>query len=548
MVLRSSAIVLVGLLLMPLLRRQSAALRHWVLLTALVCASTAPAASWLLPRWQPRVEVTSLVPRPLAQSTQRFIPQPRFPDDLPARGGAGSFQSFDAGSVIRLWALGTLMWLTVLAVGVVRLWRVDRGARPVDNLVWLEALARLRRERTSQVRVRVTSHSSMPLVWGLRRPSIILPTAALSWSDDRVRAVLRHELAHIERHDWCLLLVSETIRAAYWFNPLVWMTCRRLRTECEIACDDVAITGGAETTDYAAHVVAIARELQAQRWLPAPAIVRTSTLERRVRAMLNKTANRDSLSARARSTTLAALTALMLAVAGVATQSFVSLSGVVVDPSNAVLPGVKLVLVNEQSQAKYEIQTDRQGRYEFVGLPPGNYTFEAAIPGFTRFSGLVAVATQNLQQDVTLSVGMVQETVTLVQDAGPPPVDPERQRRLDAAKQQRAEQALATAGGRRRIQTPDGAPIGGNVRPPLRIRDVRPQFPAALRGSEGDVVLRARISTTGNVENIDVVSSSHPEFTQSAIDAIGQWQFDATLLNGDPIATPMQVTVRYRTR
>ena len=91
----------------------------------------------------------------------------------------------------------------------------------------------------------------------------------------RTQIVLYHELAHIRRRDWIVLLAAELLKCVYWFNPLVWMACARLRQETEHACDDAVINRGVVGTDYATHLVGIARDLKQQRLL-APAIARPS--------------------------------------------------------------------------------------------------------------------------------------------------------------------------------------------------------------------------------------------------------------------------------
>lgn len=256
--------------------------------------------------------------------------------------------------------------------------------------------------------------------------------------------------------------------------------------------------------------------------------------------MLDNTRNRTPLSTRTRRAAVALTLGLTLAVAALAAQSFVSLSGTIVDPTNGVLPGVKLMLVNEQTQAKYEIKTDKTGRYEFVGLPPGNYTMDATIPGFSRFTGRVVVGGQNLQQDLTLTVGTLQETITVRQDAVPPAPDPERDRKIAEFKAKRAAAKCPA-------EQPGGdVRMGGNIRVPIKLRDVRPLYPDSLRGTEGVVVLSTKVTTTGAVDVVEVESTTHPEFSQSAIDAVRQWEFDATLLNCEPIVTPMRVTVNYK--
>jgi beta-lactamase regulating signal transducer with metallopeptidase domain len=61
-----------------------------------------------------------------------------------------------------------------------------------------------------------------------------------------------HEVAHIERCDWLVQVLAEAARTVYWFNPLFWLLCRRLRAESEHACDDVVLNAGINANDYAA--------------------------------------------------------------------------------------------------------------------------------------------------------------------------------------------------------------------------------------------------------------------------------------------------------
>jgi beta-lactamase regulating signal transducer with metallopeptidase domain len=543
---RSSAILLIGLAVMPLLRRQSAAFRHWVLSTAVIGAIAVPVAALLLPQFAAPLAVSSVV-------------APRLPD-LGVSSSPGVATATPAGGVatpepvvrsflgatllLPLWASGALLSLTALLAGLLRLTHLERSAAPVTSGVWADSLAALRSGTpiSPDPSIRVASRPGLLLVWGMRRPTILVPPAALSWPRERVDAVLRHELAHVRRQDWVLQMVAEAARALYWFNPLIWIACARLRTECEVACDDVVIESGVRGPEYADHVVAIAGELTTRHWLPAPAIVRASTLERRIRAMLDKTRNRRPPSRTSRGAAFAGLAAATLAVAVVSAQSFVSLRGTISDPSNAVLPGVKLLLVNEQTQAKYEIQTDRSGRYEFVGLPPGEYAMQAALPGFARFSGRVTVNAYDLQQDFTMTLGMLQETITIrshpSNDARVVVVNPEVQRKIEARRQQATRNCPS-------ITTNDGAPIGGNIRVPVKLRDVKPIYPGALTDTSGNVVLMGRLNTEGLVDEINVVSSTHPDFSDSLITAVRQWQFDATVLNCNPVTVPIQITANY---
>jgi beta-lactamase regulating signal transducer with metallopeptidase domain len=83
------------------------------------------------------------------------------------------------------------------------------------------------------IRRRVTlilgSDDCLLVTWGALRPVILLPRVAQGWREDRALVVLQHEFAHIARGDWPVQMIAEGLRAVYWFNPLFWIACRRLR-------------------------------------------------------------------------------------------------------------------------------------------------------------------------------------------------------------------------------------------------------------------------------------------------------------------------------
>ncbi len=103
------------------------------------------------------------------------------------------------------------------------------------------------------------------------------------------------------------LLTANVLKAVYWFNPLLWLACRRLRHEGERACDDLVLASGISGAEYATHLLDVARESAQRRhpWSPAIAIAHHSMLEGRVRAMLNARVNREPLTVFARATTVA---------------------------------------------------------------------------------------------------------------------------------------------------------------------------------------------------------------------------------------------------
>ncbi len=97
---------------------------------------------------------------------------------------------------------------------------------------------------------------------------------------------------------------------------------------------------------------------------------------------------------------------------------------------------------------------------------------------------------------------------------------------------------------------PGGVPVGGNIRPPAKLRDVRPEYPAALRAAKvgGTVNMEARIGTDGTVREMRADPSAHPDLAAAAMEAVRGWRFDETLLNCVPIEVSMNVSVTFRPR
>jgi protein TonB len=88
--------------------------------------------------------------------------------------------------------------------------------------------------------------------------------------------------------------------------------------------------------------------------------------------------------------------------------------------------------------------------------------------------------------------------------------------------------------------------VGGRVQAPRVIRQVQPVYPVLAREAKiyGVVVIDSVIDADGNVTEMKLVSG-HPLLTQAAFDAVGQWKYQPTLLNGTPVAIEMYVTVHF---
>jgi protein TonB len=92
-------------------------------------------------------------------------------------------------------------------------------------------------------------------------------------------------------------------------------------------------------------------------------------------------------------------------------------------------------------------------------------------------------------------------------------------------------------------------PVGGNIKPPTKIKDVRPVYPAIAQAArvEGLVIIETTISQTGRVMDAKLLRSI-PLLDAAALDAVRQWEFTPTLLNGSPVPVVMTVTVNFTLR
>lgn len=90
---------------------------------------------------------------------------------------------------------------------------------------------------------------------------------------------------------------------------------------------------------------------------------------------------------------------------------------------------------------------------------------------------------------------------------------------------------------------------GGDIRPPAKIKDVKPIYPvlAQRAGVQGIVIIEATIGPNGRVQDAKALRS-HPLLEAAALDAVRQWEFTPTLLNGNPVSVVMTVTVEFKLR
>jgi TonB family protein len=180
------------------------------------------------------------------------------------------------------------MWTTVWTVGIVAtLLRLLAGVATVA--LWT------RRARCVEG-VLISDLAATPLTWGVFRPVILVPAYATNWPVAQFDLTLRHEQAHVARCDWLWQMLANTVSAVFWFHPLIWLATAELRSEAENATDDLVLASGVDATNYAEHLMQVARHISNALPLATVPMARTKLLESRVRKILNPFRRRDQAS------------------------------------------------------------------------------------------------------------------------------------------------------------------------------------------------------------------------------------------------------------
>lgn len=590
--LAAAVILALGLVATLVLGKRSAALRHAILTTAIVTACLMPALKYALPQ----VPLIAWNSSSAVVSSSVTFGSGNTASQSAVRSVADAGRAFPWAEVfLIIWILGALVIAAGVLTGLVRLSRLRARCLPVMSGRWRELADGLARECRIRrpVMLLQSDDPALLVTCGVLKPSIILPAGATAWPDDRCRSVLRHELAHISRHDAAVQVLGEVLRILQWINPLAWVACRRLRHESEYACDDAVLSGGIAATDYATHLLEVARHVSARRtvWASAPAIAESSTLERRIVAMLHERRNRRPLGQRG--WLITAVVALGIGVplgaAGVAPaeapaaftpahdvmlpsappaptiattpassthspasparpraithrQAAGSVTGTIIDQLAGTLPDVSVTL-SDGSGAQLATTTNAAGAFAFQGVQPGQYQLRGTVPGFVAFiSNITVTSGAAVDRTITLQVGTLQESVTVS---------------CSATAQLAANlRALATSLGEDIVpvlsahEAGSQVQVGGNVRPPIKLQDVKPVCPADA--PQGDTIVRlvGHINEDGLI--LDAASgeaqdSGAPpaDLVNAAINAVRQWRFSPTLLDRQPISVLMTVTVTF---
>jgi len=341
--LKSLAVLAIAGGLCFLLRRAAAATRHWIWFLALASLPCLLLLTWAPHPWQKPLwsistgfnsgnQVTlvlNLPPSGAARDSAVSATPPGSTAATVSEGASGTSHPLAArlstsalALIVSIWLIGATLALLSMLAGQLQLRRLARNGlllplEPESFEPGTPASCRLTRSECSEpptsrrseppntdwalllrqacdrlhlrrpVRLLQSSDNPMPLTWGSLRPVILLPAEASDWPSERRRIVLLHELAHAKRWDCLTQTVARMVCALYWINPLVWLAARQMCIERERACDDLVLNSGCRPSEYATHLVDIARAFRRAPQYAGIAMARSPQLQGRIAAIVD---------------------------------------------------------------------------------------------------------------------------------------------------------------------------------------------------------------------------------------------------------------------
>lgn len=508
--------------------------------------------------WRALLLACVLLPLLQPRHAAMALPHPGVPAAPAAAGGAlWPFELVSAvdgrrardwtGMVFGIVAAGALCRLAWVSVGFIRLRR--RTAQGGDDATGaFEDVQRALRTRAS---IRWSCDVEQAVTFGLRRPVVLLPASLQGLEPRALRAVVAHELFHVQRRDWAWLIAEEIVRAVFWFHPAMWWLVSRVQLARETVVDELSILFTNARRTYLDTLLALADD---SAFSSSSAFSHRRHLFHRV-MLLSKEGDMSSIRV------VAASLALALALAGGAwtgVRAFpLRQAGASAAPSAQNPPRDPLSPDTHHLRATefYERATKNTALSPAAKMK----ALQNAIDAEDR-----ALAINPEYVPALIYKNLALRTLATVT------TDTDEQHRMIQEADALRDKALAL---RRAAGLPDPpfasntpAPpvpasyqeaiarlhplrIGGNMMAPVKVRDAQPQYPeeAKSAGIQGVVILEAIVNAEGKVEDARILKSV-PQLDGAALEAVRQWEYMPTLLNGAPVPIVVTLTVNFTLR
>jgi len=231
-------------------------------------ADAPQAMSWQAPlevKTIPAVETTPQRQPATPSATEPFVPVSTTIKNSSPAATVIATPSFSFGQLLALaWGFGAVLSGARLLLSQFHLQRLLRRAETIDSPRWTAALKhwQTRLGIRSTVRLYRSTETTVPFACGFWRPAIVLPSGLASKATGKeCDVVLLHELTHIARNDtfWQWLLL--TLRVVYWWQPLLWLADRQIRSVRERVCDQFCVGTLGDRRQYADTLLQVAENI-----------------------------------------------------------------------------------------------------------------------------------------------------------------------------------------------------------------------------------------------------------------------------------------------
>ena len=179
----------------------------------------------------------------------------------------------------------TMAWATVCGLFITKMlvakvWTLGL-LRRTNTIAWSEDVANARVVESEEV--------DSPAVSGLFSHTIILPISWRAWDNEKRRAVIAHELAHVDRRDGLVVFLAQLNVALFWFNPISWIAKAKVNRLAELACDQQAVLETGDRLGYAKQLVEIAAAKIGKKFQPGISMAAKYGISERIEMLLDTT-------------------------------------------------------------------------------------------------------------------------------------------------------------------------------------------------------------------------------------------------------------------
>lgn len=168
-----------------------------------------------------------------------------------------------------IWLCGVLGLSAITLVSAAYFHRVKKNARPAPmDLLQLLNHCKTELQVKQSIQLLTSDKIQSPITLGWLSPAVVLPEGIQQQlAPAALKHILLHELGHIKRQDIFCNWTACAINILHWFNPFVWLACRKMRMDMEVACDALVLRHlpTVQHKSYGATLIAISEVPRASR-------------------------------------------------------------------------------------------------------------------------------------------------------------------------------------------------------------------------------------------------------------------------------------------